>query len=216
MEHHRVVVYKDRYFSRVKIATNLFLLDYSGPWNTHQNTLGVSGTIVLLFYTRYTCSHTDSTSTMSNKKRIILGCLFCLLFNPEVLTNYYELPENMDKAKLELAAIWEDPPDLLWNRNTLVLGSCRICITHIVFAVDAMIIVMVWDLLFWIPKTDVYWRAKLGTNYCFKRNFEIIHHERISKNLSRFSSILISYISSKFGVWFQTSCSLCNTHIDKR
>ena len=160
MKCHRIVIYKDRYFSRVKIAVNLFFLNYSGPWNTHQNTLGVCGTIILLFHTRYTCSRIDGTSTMSDKKRIILGCLLCLSFHLVLLANYYELPENMDKAKLELAAIWKDPLDLLWDRNTIVMGVCRICISHIAFAVLAVIIGVVWDLLFWISKADVHWMSK--------------------------------------------------------
>ena len=153
MKCHRIVIYKDRYFSRVKIAINLLFLNYSGPWNTHQNTLGVGGTIVLLFYTRYTCSHTGSTSTMSDKKRIILGCLLCVSFHLVLLANYYELPVNMDKAKLELAAIWKDPPDLLWSRDTVVMGVCRICVSHILFTVQSMTMVVVWNLLFWISKT---------------------------------------------------------------
>ena len=161
MEYHRIIVYKENYFSRVKLAINLFFPNYSGPWNTHQNTLGVGGTIILLFYARYICSHTGSTSTMSDKKRVILGCLLCVSFNPEVLANYYELPVNMDKAKLELAAIWKDPPDLLWNRNTLVIGACWVCISRILVGVNAIIAVVVGNLPFWISKTDVHWRAKV-------------------------------------------------------
>ena len=80
---------------------------------------------------------------MSDKKRIILGCFLCLSFHPVLLANYYDLPENMDKAKLELAAMWKDPLDLLWNSNTAVSGAHRIDISHIVFAVQAVTVVVV-------------------------------------------------------------------------
>ena len=155
MEYHRIVIYKDRYFSRVKLVVNLSFLNCYGPWNTHQNTLGVCGTIILLFHTRYTCSRIDGTSTMSDKKRIILGCLLCLSFHPVLLATCYDLPGNMDKAKLELAAMWKDPLDLLWDSTTAVSGAHRIGISHIVFAVQAVTVVVVWHLLFWISKTCI-------------------------------------------------------------